>query len=88
MIEDNNLSLKEIGSTLNLGEPQDRFVKGAQVQGCSIFNQNNDYCFGVFGAVECVPVDWGSEIKVEEDCIYEYESIPINQTMDMLGTPP
>ncbi|MDD2235166.1 MAG: hypothetical protein PHV03_09785 [Desulfitobacteriaceae bacterium] len=32
LVEDSDLSLKEIAKELNLNEPDDRFVKGAQVQ--------------------------------------------------------
>lgn len=57
-IEKSNVSLKEISSVLGLDEPDDRFVSGAQVKGAFIFNQNDNYCFGVIGTIECSPVDW------------------------------
>lgn len=84
-VEDNNLSLKEVSKVLNLDEPDDRFVRGAQVTGAFIFNQNNNYCFGVVGVIDSTPVDWDNQMpqeKENDDSGYEHEPIPIYQSGD------
>ena len=81
-VEDNNISLKEVSRILNLDEPDNRFVKGAQVTGAIIFNQNNDYCFGVTGIIGVFPVSSDDKVPQEDSEVFNYEPIPIYQSRD------
>lgn len=82
LIEDSSLSLKEIAKMLNLERPDDRFVNGAQVTGVMVFNQNDNYCFGLMGTIQCTPIGENSIIKQEESTIANKEPIPIYQSKD------
>lgn len=79
LIQDKNISLKEVSGFLELNEPDDRFVRGAQVTGGFIFNQNNEYCYGIIGTVNCC--EESSEALLDDDF---YAPIPIYQNIDKL----
>ena len=80
-IDDNNVSLKEVSRFLGIEEPDDRFVRGAQVSGAFIFNHNNNYCFGISGVVNADSSNAHDVLTKLEDETY-YKPIPISQSGD------
>lgn len=80
LVEDDTLSLKEVAQALNLDEPDNRFVRGAQVTGVAIFNQNDNYCYCILGVAQAPTSDQLQNEK--NDPCYEYEPIPIYQSGD------
>lgn len=78
-LEDEAVSLERISTILEIPEPDNRFVNGAQVTGAFVFNVNNNYCYGITGVIECEPVDWNNleplEPKDDADVEHYYEPI-------------
>ncbi len=81
-IDDTDMSLEEISDMLGLDDPGERVVDGAEVTGTFVFNQNDNYCFGLIGEVECTPVDWDNlpesgsiDSKTFEEGAYDFANM-------------